>query len=170
VSDPANEAQGTEDEPRDPRRGGVLGTLSVIYAATKSPDTALCFTLPLACFVIAFVVGRIEAPDFAAGGGAYSSFFSTVAQAIVAVLVALAFDLGRLPEWQADIRELVVGFSLVYIALGAAAAVIGLLPDLSGAFYEWLFAATLAAGIAAVLSVLTISYQVVKGQAEAAIK
>jgi hypothetical protein len=156
---------GTLDEPKGPGKARFRDKVSVVFAATRHRDTALCFTLPLAAFVAVFVIGRVAAPTFGAGTDEYSSFFSTGAQVIVAVLIALAFDLGKLPAWQRDIQRLVVGFSLGYIALGAASAVLAVLPNVSPTISRWLFAATLAAGTAAVLSVLTISYQVAKGDA-----
>lgn len=159
----------TQDEPAAPHRASKWATFKLFIVATKHRDTALCFVLPLAFFVASFIVARVAAPDFASTDADYSSFFSTVAQMIVAVLIALAFDLGKLPPEQINLRRFVVGFSLAYIALGAAAAAIGLLPGLSPTFDRWIFAAALASAGSALLSVLTLSYQVVKGETEDAI-
>jgi uncharacterized membrane protein len=154
----------TPDIPEESPEPGEFWSL--IEEVTRQREAKLCFILPLALFVVALVLGRILAPDFAAEPVTkYSSFFSTAAQVTVAVLIALALDLRQMPFDDMNTRRLITGFTFTYVAVGAAAACFALLPDLSPAAYAWLFALTIAAGSAALVSVVTISYQVVKNEA-----
>lgn len=150
--------------PPPPRRGRAGNVVSLLYAVTARPEARVCFLFPFAAFVLALILGRVLAPAFADGPRAYSSLFSTAAQMIVTLLVALALELRALPFRELNARRLIVGFTLLYVALGAAGAVLALAPGLSPAIYRWLFALTLAAGGAALLSVLAISFQVLKNE------
>jgi hypothetical protein len=138
--------------------------LSVFEYVTRTEEVRRCFLAPLAIFVFTGILARVLAPDIGGGVSDYSSFFSTTAQVIVAVFIALALELRQMPFEALSTRRLVTGFTLVYIALGAAAACVALLPDLPATLYRWLFATAVAAGSAAVLSVLVIGYQVVKNE------
>jgi hypothetical protein len=139
--------------------------LSVFEFVTRRQEVRRCFLMPLAVFVCIGIVARVLAPDIGGGTvGDYSSFFSTAAQVIVAVFIALALELRQMPFDTLATRRLVIGVTLVYVALGAATACLALLPALPSTLYRWLFATTVAAGSAAVLSVLVIGYQVVKNE------
>jgi len=138
-----------------------------MLAATGHPEARACFVLPLAVFVLALILARFLAPEISATGSGndYSTLFSTAAQLIVTLLVALALELRAVPFEDPNVRRLIVGVTLLYVALGAAAAVVALSPGLSVTLYKWLFSLTLAAGGAALLSVLTISYRALKSEA-----
>jgi hypothetical protein len=130
-------------------------------------DAKVCFLLPLGgsivVGVIAFVFApKIGDPDTAAQ---FSPLFSTAAQLIVTLLVALVLERRYLAEINA--QRLVVGGSLFYIALGAAAAVIALNTRLGACAYHWLFALTLGAGAGALLSTLTVAYRAYVAEFEA---
>jgi hypothetical protein len=136
-----------------------------MLTTTGHPEARACFLLPLAVFVLALILARVLAPEITGSGDDYSTLFSTAAQLIVTLLVALALELRAIPFADPNVRRLIVGVTLLYVALGAAAAVVALNPGLSVALYKWLFSLTLAAGGAALLSVLTISYRGLKSEA-----
>jgi hypothetical protein len=142
--------------------------VSVVLAATLHPEAKACFVLPLAVFVFVFVLARSLAPEVSAAEWVddYSTLFSTAAQLTVTLLVALALELRAVSFQKPNVRRLIIGVTLVYVALGAAAAVVALNPGLSTTLYKWLFSLTLAAGGAALLSVLTISYRALKSETD----
>jgi hypothetical protein len=159
VTDPRN-------GPPKPEKATIENFISVLTEATRHPRAKACFLFPLAVFVFVFIVARMLAPEFSTRtDGDYSAVFSTAAQLIVTLLVALALELRASPFGEPNAARLVVGVTLVYVALGAAAAVLALIPGLDSTLYQWLFALTLAAGGSALLSVLMISYQVLEDEA-----
>lgn len=149
-----------------PPRANARNTTSTLWASLRNEEARASFVLPLAAFVLIFIVARVKAPAFGPGSASeYSSFFGTVAQVIAAVLIALALELRTLPFRDLNTRRWIVGVSLLYVALGLAAAVIALNPGLSPTLDRWLFALAIAAGAAALLSVLTISLTLLKNEA-----
>jgi len=151
--------------PPAPGRADVGNLASLLDVVTKRSEARACFLLPLSAFVLILIVSRILAPGFSSGSGAdYSSLFSTAAQLIVTLLVALALEIRALPFRELNARRLIVGFTLLYVALGAAGAVLALSPGLPSTLYKWLFAMTLATGSAALLSVLTISFRMLENE------
>jgi hypothetical protein len=125
----------------------------------RQPDALLCFVLPLVGSLlvtgVAFAFApRIEDPDTAAQ---FSPLFSTAAQLIVTLLVALVLERRVLGEINA--QRLVVTGSILYIALGAAAAIAALNTRLDACAYRLLFALTLGAGTGALVSILAIAYR-----------
>lgn len=125
----------------------------------RHPDTLLCFLAPLIVAAIAGILAfifapSIEDPDTAAQ---FSPFFSTAAQVIVTLLVALVLERRSLRAVNAQRKILRWSFS--YIAIGVVAAVTALNTRLGPTAYRFLFALTVAAGIGALLSTLTIAYR-----------
>jgi hypothetical protein len=147
-----------------PRRATFGDSYSVRLAALGQPEAKLCFLLPLGTSIVVFLVAIVAAPDMdsQAAAGRFSAFFSTSAQVIVTLLVALALEARTLSFRQLNARRLIVGGTLSYVVVGAVAAVLALNPTLGADLYTLLFALTCAAGMGALLSVLTVSYRVLE--------
>ena len=95
-----------------------------------------------------------------------SSFFSTGAQLIGALLIALAVEAGWLGATDTNTRRRIVGITVIYVAIGGTAARPALIPALSRTAYHWLFILTMTGGAGALLSVLAIAYYVAKSEFE----
>lgn len=123
--------------------------------------------MPLVGALAALVVAAAFAPDIntAHKASQVSSLFSTSAQVIATLLVALALEARALPFRELNARRLIAGGTLTYVIVGAVAAIVALNPALSSCAYQVLFALTLAGGAGALLSVLAIAYHVIDTQA-----
>jgi hypothetical protein len=136
----------------------IYDRLSKLKTTLSHTDALVCFVLPLAVSLVVFVFSRLLAPRInSANAGDYSSLFSTLAQLIVTLLVALAIELRTLRALNA--RLLITAGTLSYVAVGAAAAVVALNPTLSPCAYGWLFALAMTGGAGALLSVTLTAYR-----------
>lgn len=152
--------------PSRPAPAGPKERAASFDAALRSPGAKLCFVLPLGVSFLVAVLAFAFAPEIKGNeAGRYSSLFSTAAQLIVTLLVALAVELRTLREL--NTQRLIIGGTLSYVGIGAGAAVIALNPGLGSGTYEWLFALTLGAGTGALLSVLLIAFQSFEGEVDA---
>lgn len=141
-----------------PGRARSVERYASLDDALRQPDAKLCFVLPLGVSFLVAVLAFNFAPTIEAGtAGEFSSLFSTAAQVIVTLLVALAIELRSLRELNA--QRMIISGTLSYIAIGAGAAMLALNPNLGSDVYRWLFALTLGAGVGALLSVILIAYQ-----------
>lgn len=141
-----------------PPKAGAKERYRSLEAALSEPAAKRCFVLPGAVFIASLILAYGFAPSFTHENASdFTSLFSTAAQLIVTLLVALALELRSIRNVNA--RWLIASGTLTYVAVGAVAGVIALNPHLGPCGYRVLFSLTMAAGLAALLSVLLIALE-----------
>lgn len=140
--------------------------LSVTAAALSTRAAAVCFWTPLVGALGAGVLSALFAPKIDPGksAGDFAPLFATAAGLIGALLIALAVEAGWLGVTETNVRRRIVGGTVLYVAVGAVAAVLALIPTLSSNTYRVLFVLTMAGGAGALLSVLAVAYYVAESQ------
>ena len=79
----------SESEIPPPGLPSLDDKVSVFEFVTRRQEVRRCFLMPLAVFVFIGIIARVLAPSISGAADSYSSFFSTAAQVIVAVFIAL---------------------------------------------------------------------------------
>ena len=91
----------------------------------------------------------------------FSQFFGTSAQVIATLLVALALEKAAFQSATSPSATIAGRWGLVFVALGAVAAVTALSTRLPADVYAAAFAVTVGAGIAALLSVVLAGWRTI---------
>lgn len=153
------------DEPAK-KEARIRDRWSVSLATLSTTAGRVCVLMPFAGAVAALVLSVLFAPQICPGKDAesFAPFFSTAATLIGALLIALALEAGWLRASEMNVRRRIVGGTAIYVACGAVAAVLALMPQLSSSWYRALFTLTMAGGAGALLSVLAIAYHVAGSQ------
>ena len=144
----------------------LLGRWKLYAEVQDTRGTRICFWFPLVGVVIAAAVAGFFGPQINPGDDhqRYSDLFSTTAQVIATLLVALALESGIAATHDIYLRRLVSRFTVSYVALGVGAAIIALNPSLSSCAYRILFTVAMAAGAGALLSVVAVGYYAVESE------
>jgi hypothetical protein len=140
---------------------GASSSGSIYQLAIRSRRDKVRAFLPPLVALVAYVLGLTVLGPKANSTFAkdFQPFFSTSAQVIATLLVALAIGrvvLGRTITAAGLVASL---WALVFIALGEVAAVSALSVRLSSAVYSQAFAMTLGAGLAALIAVVLVGWE-----------